>query len=162
MTRDSLLALSLKSGLCELSITCHLMHSPLSQTLLHNRVLASNRPSEVKSLSCVRLFATHRLEPTRSPVHGIFQARVLEWVAISFSKGSFRPRDRTQISRVVGRHFTVWATREALARGLNLIKKTNCGTMWGFRDIVDHSVCFDTVWWIGEEWRRKRGEVTWK
>ena len=34
-----------------------------------------------------------------SSVHGIFQARVLEWVAISFSKGSSQPRDRTQVSR---------------------------------------------------------------
>ena len=37
-------------------------------------------------------------------VHGIFQARVLEWVAISFSRGSSRPRDRTQVSCIVGRH----------------------------------------------------------
>ena len=49
-----------------------------------------------------------------SSVHGIFQARVLEWVAISFSKGSSWPRDWTQISRIAGRHFTIWATREAL------------------------------------------------
>ena len=48
-----------------------------------------------------------------SSVHGIFQARVLEWVAISFSRGSSRPRDRTQVSHIVGRRFTVWATREA-------------------------------------------------
>ena len=40
-------------------------------------------------------------------VHGIFQARILEWVAISFSRGSFRPWDRTWVSRIVGRHFTV-------------------------------------------------------
>ena len=46
-------------------------------------------------------------------VHGIFQARILEWAAISFSRGSSRPRDQTQVSRTVGRHFTVWATREA-------------------------------------------------
>ena len=46
-------------------------------------------------------------------VHGIFQARVLEWVAISFSGGSSRPRDRTRVSRIVGRRFTHWATREA-------------------------------------------------
>ena len=45
-----------------------------------------------------------------SSVHGIFQARTLEWVAISFSRGSSRPRDRTQVSHIVG--FTVWATRE--------------------------------------------------
>ena len=43
----------------------------------------------------------------------IFQARVLEWVAISFSRGSSWPRDWTQVSRFAGRHFTVWATREA-------------------------------------------------
>ena len=47
-----------------------------------------------------------------SSVHGIFQARELEWVAISFSRGSSWPRDRTQVSCIVGRRFTVWATRE--------------------------------------------------
>ena len=47
-----------------------------------------------------------------SSVHGIFQARVLEWIAISFSSGSSRPRDGTQVSRIVDSRFTVWATRE--------------------------------------------------
>ena len=47
-----------------------------------------------------------------SSIHGIFQARVLEWVAISFSRGSFRPRDRTWVSRIVSRCFTICATRE--------------------------------------------------
>ena len=37
----------------------------------------------------------------------------MEWVAISFSSGSSRPRDRTQVSCIVGRRFTIWATREA-------------------------------------------------
>ena len=45
-------------------------------------------------------------------VLGIFQARVLEWVAIFFSRGSSRPRDRTPVSHIVGRCFTVRATRE--------------------------------------------------
>ena len=49
-----------------------------------------------------------------SSVHGIFQARVLEWVAVSFSRGSFWPRDRTRVSHIVGRRFTIWATREVL------------------------------------------------
>ena len=49
-------------------------------------------------------------------VHWIFQARVLEWVAISFSRRSSQPRDRTRVSCTAGRHFTVWATREALRR----------------------------------------------
>ena len=48
-----------------------------------------------------------------SSVHGIFQARVLEWVAISFSRGSPRPRDQTQVSCIAGRFFAIWATREA-------------------------------------------------
>ena len=43
--------------------------------------------------------------PPDFSVHGIFQARVLEWVAISFSRGSSRLRDRTQISRIVDRRF---------------------------------------------------------
>ena len=49
-----------------------------------------------------------------SSIHGIFQTRVLEWVAISFSRGSSWSGDRTQVSRIAGRHFTIWATREAL------------------------------------------------
>ena len=48
-----------------------------------------------------------------SSVHGISQARILEWVAIAFSKGSSLSRDQTQVSRIEGRFFTVWATREA-------------------------------------------------
>ena len=49
-----------------------------------------------------------------SSVHGIFQARVLEWIAISFSRGSSLPRDWTWDSCIVGRWFTLWATREIL------------------------------------------------
>ena len=41
--------------------------------------------------------------PPGSSIHGIFQGRVLEWVAISFSRGSSRPRDRTRGSHIVGR-----------------------------------------------------------
>ena len=45
-------------------------------------------------------------------VHGIFQARILVWIAISFSRRSSRPRDWTWVSHIVGRCFTIWATRE--------------------------------------------------
>ena len=48
-----------------------------------------------------------------SSVHGIFQATVLEWIAISFSRGSSWPRNQTWVSHVAGRLFTVFATREA-------------------------------------------------
>ena len=47
-------------------------------------------------------------------IHGIFQARVLEWIAISFSRGSSQLRDRTRDPHIAGRCFTIWATREAL------------------------------------------------
>ena len=47
-----------------------------------------------------------------SSVHGILQARILEWLAIPFSRGSSQTRDWTQVSRIAGRFYTVWATRE--------------------------------------------------
>ena len=48
-----------------------------------------------------------------SSVHGILQARILEWVAMPFSRGSSQPRDRTQVSHIAGRFFIIWATQEA-------------------------------------------------
>ena len=45
-------------------------------------------------------------------LHWILQARRLEWVTIPFSRGSFWPRDQTQVSCIAGRFFIVWATRE--------------------------------------------------
>ena len=48
-----------------------------------------------------------------SSVHGFFRARVLEWTAVSFSRRSSLPRNRTRVSLIAGRRFTVWATREA-------------------------------------------------
>ena len=48
-----------------------------------------------------------------SSVHGILQARILEWVAVLFFRGSSQPRDQTQVSRIAGGFFTVWAPREA-------------------------------------------------
>ena len=61
-----------------------------------------------------------------SSVHGILQARILEWVAISFSRGSSRPRDRTRVSHIAGRHFNLWATRE---EGLGKYKYTKTKTI---------------------------------
>ena len=51
--------------------------------------------------------------PPGSSVHGILQARILEWVAMLSSRGSFQTRDRTQVFPIEGRLFTIWATREA-------------------------------------------------
>ena len=60
----------------------------------------------VELLSHIRLFVIP------SSIHGVFQAIVLEWAAISFSRGSSQPRNWTWVSRIVDRHFTVWASRE--------------------------------------------------
>ena len=48
-----------------------------------------------------------------SSVHGILQARILEWVTVPFPRGSPQPRYGTQVSCIAGRFFTIWATREA-------------------------------------------------
>ena len=55
-----------------------------------------------------------------SSVHRIFQTRVLEWVAISFSKGSSQPKDRTWVSCIAGWRFTIWATREVFQQYRNV------------------------------------------
>ena len=49
-----------------------------------------------------------------SSVHGILQARTLEWVAIPFSRGSSRRRDQIQVFRIAGRFFTIWYCRRIL------------------------------------------------
>ena len=51
--------------------------------------------------------------PPGSSVQGILQVKILEWVAISFSRGSSQPRDQTQASHTTGRFFTISATKEA-------------------------------------------------
>ena len=61
-----------------------------------------------------------------SPVHGILQASILEWVAISFSRGFSRPRDWTQISCIAGRCFNLWATREAPAMWETWVWSLSC------------------------------------
>ena len=62
---------------------------------------------------CLTLFEPMNCSLPGSSVHGILQARTLEWIAIPFFRGSSPPRDRTQVSCIAGRFFTVWATREA-------------------------------------------------
>ena len=58
-------------------------------------------------------FLTNPIHGRFFSVHGILQARILEWIAIPFSRGSSWPSDRTQVSHIIGRFFTIWATREA-------------------------------------------------
>ena len=66
--------------------------------------------TELKSLSRVWLCNPMDCSPPGSSINGVFLARVLEWVAISFFRGSSQPRDRTWVSRILSRRLTVWAT----------------------------------------------------
>ena len=79
-------------------------------------MIMSLKWSEVKwsevSQSCLTLCDPVDCSPPGSSNHGFLQARILEWVAISFSRGSSRPRDQTRVSHIGGRCFNLWATRE--------------------------------------------------
>ena len=77
--------------------------------------------------SCPTLCDPVDCSPPGSSIHGILQARILEWGAISFSRGSSQPRDWTQVSCIAGRRFNHWATEAgqqaflfSLALGLHL------------------------------------------
>ena len=83
-------------------------HTELSKYLVHMYICV------LVTWSCLTLCNPMDCSHPGSSVHGIFQARILEWVAISFSRGSFQPRDQTRVSRIAGRFFTIWATREAV------------------------------------------------
>ena len=88
-------------------------------------MLHRKKESEVTQ-SCPTLYDPMNCSLPGFSVHGIFQARVLEWVAISFSRGSSWPRGRTQVSCIAGRRFTLWATREAHRGCINLHSHQQC------------------------------------
>ena len=75
----------------------------------------SERKERETTQSCLTLCNPVDCSLPGSSVHGILQARMLEWVAISFFRGSSQPRDQTRVSHIAGRRFTIWATREAWA-----------------------------------------------
>ena len=77
----------------------------------HNAHCMKDSESEVAQ-SCPTLCNPMNSSLPGSAVHGIFQARILEWGAISFSRGTSQPRDQTPVSCIADRHFTVWTTRE--------------------------------------------------
>ena len=64
--------------------------------------------------SCPTLCNPTDCSPSGSSVHGILQARILEWVIIPFPRGSSWPRDWTWVSYIAGRFFIVWATSDIM------------------------------------------------
>ena len=93
-----------------------------------------------KSLSHVWLFAT----PWSNTVHGILQVRILEWVAMPFSRGSFWPRDWTQVSCIAGEFFTSWATREALSEVVTITFQSH---VWAWEEAT-------ASLWVKAPWLR--------
>ena len=74
-----------------------------------NSISQQQMPSKVKVTElCLTL-----CDPMDYKVPGILQARILEWVAFSFSRGSSQPKDQTHVSRIAGGFFTSWTKREA-------------------------------------------------
>ena len=78
--------------------------------LLHKQLILKVR--ELVPQLCPTLETPQAVASPGSSVHGILQAKILEWVAIPFSRGFFWSRDQTQVSCNAGRFFTVWTTRE--------------------------------------------------
>ena len=103
--------------------------------------------------------------PPGSSVYGIFQARILEWVGISFSSGSSWPRDQTQVSRITDRCFTIWATRESLREDsrtwskckLLLWMRSEAGGGFWAKKWLDLLYCFKGQWCLHKGQGEKQG-----
>ena len=102
--------------------------------------------------SCPTLFNRVDCSMPGSSVRGILQARILEWVAMPFSKGSSWPRDWTHVSCIAGRFFTVWGPGEA-----PVIVQVNSIGFWrmGYDSKMHHGLitffpplCFHPLWII--------------
>ena len=95
--------------------------------------------------SCLTLCDPMDCSLLGSSIHGIFQARVLEWVAISLCRGSSRPRDRTLVSCIVGRCFTIWTTRKVPldTAGGNVNQCNYCGQYYGNSFIFKTELPYD-------------------
>ena len=106
-----------KAGEIRLSLPWSSLQIDLFENVLKVSEVAQSCPTLCDPMDC---------SLPDSSIHGIFQARILEWFAISFSRRPSQPRDRTQVSRIVGRCFTIWATSKVrLWKGLRL------QTIWG-------------------------------
>ena len=84
-------------------------------------IIQKKKKSELTQ-SCLTLCNPMDCSWPGSSIHGILQARILEYVYISFFRGSFQPRDQTWVSCIADRLLTVWATREVITQnpGLNV------------------------------------------
>ena len=84
-------------------------------TLIKSKINSIMFKANISSVaqSCPTLCGPMDCIPPSSSVHGIFQARIPEWLATSYSRGSSQARDQTQVSALAGRFFTTGATWKA-------------------------------------------------
>ena len=89
-----------------------------------------------------------RLQPTRLLWPWGLQARIREWVASPFSRGSSRPRDGTQVSWIAGRFFAIWATGKPLEEQYSVKRMVRVSIHALFLNLVGRilsdSFCFTT------------------
>ena len=105
-----------------------------------------------------------------SSVHGVLQARILEWVAIPFSRGSSWPRDWTWVSCSAGSLFIIWATREAMKWEGNIIFFTLTLASHGFKKwkhwnhwqwVLKHFITLITYYWTKLTLRKIHKNSNW-
>ena len=123
-------------GHCPLTPNCPILFTlicPSKGERLHSAIILGSLCMRAKLLQlCPTICDPVDYSPPGSSVHGIFQARILEWVAISFSRRSSRPRDQTQISCVpfMGRwipsHYTTWETLSPHIRNYRQFTENIC------------------------------------
>ena len=89
------------------------------------------KESEVIQL-CLTLCDSMDCSLPGSSIHGILQERILEWLAIAFSRESSQPRDRTWVSHIAGRHFTLMASKMAESQGLQADSRARKGKKMDF------------------------------
>ena len=111
------------AGQCECSYWHSAIHAKIVRTVHFQLFIFGKYESMLVAQPCPALGNLMDCSPPGSSVHGISQVRILEWVAIPFSRGSSWSRDWTLVSCIAGRFFTIWATREAPMYILLQLKK---------------------------------------
>ena len=113
----------------------HVKYSCFNDTMPRNwRKLTMTTKVKVKSVSCSVVSNSATLWTgwlSGSPVHEVLQARVLEWVAMPFSRGFPQSRAWTQVFCIAGRFFTIWATKEGPTMGVCYVLSHFC-CVWLF------------------------------
>ena len=114
------------SSCLDLNITTMGSWLPLVQSTQSERPFTKLSHKLSISLLCSTLCNLMDCSLPGSSVHGILQARILEWVTIPFSRGSSWLKNRTWVSHNVGRFFIIWTTREAPFYSLDIHNKSRC------------------------------------